>query len=97
MTKHILYIFNNELSAGYFPDTLEHAHMIFISKGNASQYNIKNCRPMSLLDIQGKLFNKVLYTCLTHHLDIHNILNDRQHGFRKNRGTHTEVPHSTRH
>ena len=91
MTKHLLYIFNNALSAGYFPDTLKHAHMIFIPKGNTSQYNIKNYRPISLLDIQGKLFDKILNTRLTHHLDRHNIHNDRQHGFRKNRGTHTAL------
>ena len=91
MTEHLLYIFNNALYTGYFPDTLKHAHMIFIPKGNTSQYNIKNYRPITLLDIQGKLFDKILNTRLTHHLDRHNINNDSQHRFRKNRSTQTAL------
>ena len=51
MIKYLLYIFNTSLSAGYFSDTLKHAHIIYIPKGNTSQYNIKNYRPISLLDL----------------------------------------------
>ena len=65
--QHLLDIVNNALDAGYFPNTLKHAHVIFIPKGNISQYNIKNHRSISLLDIQGKLFDKILNTRLTHH------------------------------
>ena len=65
--------------------------MIFIHKGNTSQYNIKNYSPIALLDIQGKLLDKILNTRLTHHIDRHNINNDRQHGFRKHRGKDTAL------
>ena len=54
MIQYLLYIFNRSISAGYFPDSLKHAWMIFIPKGNKSEYNIKNYRPISLLDIHGK-------------------------------------------
>ena len=91
MTDYLLYIFNQSLSAGYFPDSLKHARMIFLPKGNSSQYNIKNYRPISLLDIQGKLFDKILNTRFTHHIEQHNFTNTRQHGFRKHRGTHTAL------
>jgi hypothetical protein len=91
MKQHLLYIFNHSLSLGYFPDKLKHATMIFIPKGNTSQYNIINYRPISLLDIQGKLFDKILNTRLTHFLEQHNYTNSRQHGFRKIRGTHTAL------
>ena len=91
MTKYLLYIFNQSLSLGYFPDALKHANMIFIPKSNKSQYNIINYRPISLLDIQGKLLDKILNTRLTRYIDHHNINNDRQHGFRKHRGTHTAL------
>jgi hypothetical protein len=89
MTKFILYIFNHSLSTGYFPDKLKHAHMIFIPKGNTSQYNIANYRPISLIDIHSKLLDKILNTRLTLHLENNNITNIRQHGFRHHRGTHT--------
>ena len=91
MLHYLTHIFNLSLSAGYFPDSLKHATMIFIPKTQTSQHNVINYRPISLLDIQGKLFDKILNTRLTQHLNTHNIHNTRQHGFRKNRGTHTAL------
>lgn len=91
MIQYLLYIFNQCISAGYFPDSLKHAIMIFIPKPNTSQHQAKNYRPISLLDIQGKLLDKILNNRLYSHLQTHNILNPRQHGFRKYRGTHTAL------
>ena len=91
MRDYLRYIFNQAISAGYFPDTLKHANMIFIPKGNQSQHNITNYRPISLLDVHGKLLDKILNTRLTSHLSTHDLYNTRQHGFRKHRGTHTAL------
>ena len=91
MFQYLLYIFNQSISAGYFPDYLKHARMIFIPKGNKSQYNIKNYRPISLFDIPGKLLNNILTNRLTRQLELIGHTNDRQHSFRKNRGTHTTL------
>lgn len=90
--KHFLrYIFNNAISAGYFPDALKRAIMIFIPKSTGSQHDVKNYRPISLLDVQGKVLDKILNRRFTAFLEQNNILNPRQHGFRKNRGTHTAL------
>ncbi|NJL51981.1 MAG: hypothetical protein HC930_06695 [Hydrococcus sp. SU_1_0] len=91
MITHLLYIFNMAISAGYFPNTLKHAIMIFLPKANTSQHMVQNYRPISLLDIHGKLLDKILNIRLTNHLTIHDHYNTRQHGFRKNRGTHTAL------
>lgn len=91
MKLFLLYIFNNAISAGYFPDSLKQAIMIFIPKSNTSQHDIRNYRPISLLDVQGKLLDKILNARLYNHIQQNNILNIRQHGFRKNRGTHTAL------
>lgn len=91
MLKFLLYIFNNALSAGYFPDSYKHAIMIFLPKGSSSQHQVQNYRPISLLDVQGKLLDKILNQRLTHHLETNGLTNIRQHGFRKNRGTHTAL------
>ncbi|KAF2345389.1 Reverse transcriptase domain [Trinorchestia longiramus] len=55
----------------------------------------ENYRPISLLDIHGKL----LTYRLTDHLTIHNAYNKRQHGFRHGRGIHTALAtlHETLH
>ncbi|KAF2350868.1 Reverse transcriptase domain [Trinorchestia longiramus] len=62
--------------------------MIFLPKPSTSQHEIRNCRPISLLDIHGKLLDKILTYRLIDHLTIRNIYNKRQHGFRHGRGTH---------
>ncbi|KAF2345423.1 Reverse transcriptase domain [Trinorchestia longiramus] len=73
--------------------------MIFFPKPSTSQHEIKNYRPISLLDIHGKLLDKILTYRLTDHFTIHNIYNKRQHGFRHGRGTHTALAtlHETLH
>ena len=91
MLLTLLNIFNHSLSAGYFPDKLKKSNIILIPKPNKSQYSVTGYRPISLLDIHGKLFDKILNRRLTRHLDLHNIHNPDQHGFRRNRGTHTAI------
>ena len=88
--QYLLYIYNNAISAGYFPGSLKHAHMIFIPKAG-SQHSVKNYRPISLLEIHGKLLGKILNNRLIHHLNNNHIMNSRQHGFRTSRGTHTAL------
>ncbi|KAF2349357.1 Reverse transcriptase domain, partial [Trinorchestia longiramus] len=99
MLQYLLYIFNNAISARHFPIKLKHAIMIFLPIPSTSQHEIKNYCPISLLDIHGKLLDKILTYRLTDHLTIHNIYNKRQHGFRHGRGTHTALAtlHETLH
>ncbi|KAF2348211.1 Reverse transcriptase domain [Trinorchestia longiramus] len=73
--------------------------MIFLPKPSTSQHEIKNYSPISLLNIHGKLVDKILTYRLTDHLTIHNIYSKRQHGLRHGRGTHTALAtlHETLH
>ena len=91
MIRLLTRIFNLTLSLGYFPSSLKHAHMIFIPKGNTSQHKVENYRPISLLDTHGKLLDKILNNRLYNHLSLQNKHNNRQHGFRRNRGTNTAL------
>jgi hypothetical protein len=91
MIHFLIYIFNMSISAGYFPDSLKHATMIFLPKPNTSQKQVQNYRPISLLDIHGKILDKILNNRLTNYLTIHDHFNIRQHGFRRDRGTHTAL------
>ena len=91
MITNLINIFNACLSLGYFPTSLKHAIMIFIPKGLSSQHQVQNYRPISLLDIHGKILDKILNYRLTHLLEHSNTNNPRQHGFRKHRGTHTAL------
>lgn len=91
MRQYLINIFNWSLSAGYFPNPFKHAIMIFIPKGTTSQHDIKNYRPISLLEVHGKILDKILNNRLIDHLERTGTNNTRQHGFRRNRGTHTAL------
>ena len=91
MTQYLTDIFNHSLTAGYFPDIYKEATMTLIPKPGTAGTAVKDKRPISLLNIDGKLFNKILDRRLTTHLEDNNLQNDRQHGFRKNRGTQTAL------
>ena len=84
-------IYSSSIASGYFPDTLKIAKMIMIPKPNTDKKHITNYRPISLLEITAKILERLLNTKLLMHLDQHNLHNDRQHGFRPGRGTHTAL------
>ena len=91
MTQYLTDIFNHSLIAGYFPDIYKEATMTLIPKPGTAGTAVKDKRPISLLNVDGKLFDKILNRRLTTHLEDNNLQNDRQHGFRKNRGTQTAL------
>ena len=48
---------------------------------------IENYRPLSLLEVPAKILEKIISIELQQNLKDNNVLNNRQHGFRKGRGT----------
>ena len=48
-------------------------------------------RPISLLEIHGKLPGKILSKRLVRHLNAHDIMSTRQHDFRTSRGNHNAL------
>ena len=91
MTHYLITIFNLSISLGYFPKPFKKAIMILIPKTNINLHQTKNYRPISLLDIQGKILDKILNNRLNSKLQQQGKINIRQHGFRANRGTHTAI------
>ena len=70
----------------FFPDELKIAKIVPIHKGDAKNVST-NYRPISLLPILGKVFEKVIAARFLKFLDKHNILTQNQFGFRKKRST----------
>lgn len=85
--KRLKDIFNASLSAGYFPDSFKKAEMRMIVKPGKDPTRPGNYRPISLLEVPGKVFEKVMVTRLRDHLDNENLYNQGQYGFRRWRGT----------
>ena len=91
MTNFLTEIFNHSLSAGYFPNSYKHATMTLIPKAGTSGTAVKYKRPISLLNVDGKLLDKILNKRLYTFLEENSLQNERQHGFRHNRGTQTAI------
>ena len=91
MTNFLTEIFNHSLSAGYFANSYKHATMTLIPKAGTSGTAVKDKRPISLLNVDGKLLDKILNKRLYTFLEENNLQNERQHGFRYNRGTQTAI------
>lgn len=91
----LLNIYNASLSAGYFPDVFKIAKLIFIPKAEKDPKQIINYRPISLLEVTGKLFEKIINNRIRKLYEANNVYNPRQHGFRDERGTQTAIAMTT--
>ena len=56
-------------------------------KNSGERSHPKNYRPISLLPIISKLFERLIYQALTKHLELNQLLTDKQYGFRGCRST----------
>lgn len=74
---------------GYFPNIFKAAIIKLLPKPNTDHTNPINYIPISLLEVSGKVLEKIINRRLIHHLEIYDLLPNTQHGFR--RGTHSAV------
>ncbi len=63
----------------------------FIPKKDKAPSNPINYRPISLLEVPGKIFERILQSRSKTFLAEKNIFNERQHGFRTYKGTRTAI------
>ena len=87
MFVYLAHIFSAALSCGLYPDQFKSAILIFLSKPHKSRCNPANYRPISLLSIIGKIYDKILTERLSLYLDNNNLRHPHQYGFTRNRGT----------
>jgi hypothetical protein len=71
---------------GIFPDCLQYATVKPLYK-KGEKTNMNGYKPVSLLPVISKVFEKTMYNRLNHHLQIHKILATEQYGFRKGMST----------
>ena len=83
-------LFNNSLCSGIFPDVWKQALVTPIfKKGN--KYDKKNYRPITLLSLVGKCFEKIVCRQLSDFLELNMCLSNLQHGFRRIRSCKTAL------
>ena len=74
-------IFDNILLTGIFPDQWKEANVTSVHKKNDKQL-ISNYRPISLLPILAKVFERIIFKNLYNYLISNNLITKNQSGFR---------------
>ena len=81
VVKPLLIIFKNSVNEGVFPTSWKKANVTPIHKKGKKNY-IANYRPISVLPICGKIFEKILYSAIYTYFQDNDIFNVNQSGFR---------------
>lgn len=79
--------FTGCLLLGYLPPCLKTAVVVMIGKGSLPPSDPANHRPISLLNVLGKVLEKIIQTRLSTFAETAGLLPDTQSGFRSGRGT----------
>ena len=90
LSKPLTHICNLSISQGIFPEQLKIANVIPLYKSDDSM-SFNNYRPVSVLCVLSKIFEKIIYNRVTAYLEIFKILHDNQYGFRKKSSTHVAL------
>ena len=83
----VAYICNLSIVQGVFPEELKTANVLPLYKADDPML-FNNYRPVSLLTVLSKVFEKIMYNRLLNFLDTYDILFKNQFGFRKNHSTY---------
>ena len=81
------HICNLSLTEGVFPNDLKLANVVPLFKADDSML-FNNYRPVSILCVISKVFDKIMFDRLQKFLNDFNILYENQFGFRRNHSTH---------
>ena len=87
-------LFNLPLTHGKFPDQWKNATVIPLQKAG-DKSDVNNLRPVFLLPLPGKILEKLVHKKLLHFLEMNNLLDHNQGGFRPNRSTINTVAKMT--
>ena len=79
--KPLILLFENSTKSSYYPDIWKKSNIVPVHKKNDKQL-VPNFRPISLLPIFGKIFEKIIFNRIYNFLSEKNLLNHNQSGFR---------------
>ena len=75
------------LKESCFPDCWKVSLVLLVFKNVGERSTAKNCRPVSLLSVVSKVFEKLVNNRIVDHPDICGLFSDIQFGFRSSRST----------
>ena len=83
-------IFRNIITTGIFPKMWKSANVTPVHKKESKQ-TVKNDRPISLLPIFPKVFERIIFIKMYNHLISNNLITKNQSGFRPNDSVTTQL------
>ena len=83
----VINLYNKCYDEGYYPDDLKTAKVLPLFKNIGHITNLINYRPISMLPIFSKLFEKLIHQKLWKYLEENKIINENQFGFRSYHST----------
>ena len=86
----LAHLINKSLSTGIFLTSEKIAKVIPAYKSE-SKSSMNNYRPISVLPIMSKVFERIVHTQLSKYLEKHKLLSNNQYGFRNRRSTQQAV------
>jgi len=90
----LAFIFNLSIKNGTFPEKLKSSRVVSIFKSGDPQL-CDNYRPISLVSSLSKIFEKIVATQLTNHLELNKLINKHQFGFQRGLSTEHNLLHLT--
>ena len=87
-------IFNRSINSGIFPSEWKIAKVFPVYKGE-ERSNPNNYRPISVISVIAKIFEKIISDQLYNYLTINELINESQSGFRSKHSTQTALLSAT--
>lgn len=86
IAPYLAEIFNSCVREGVFPDLMKLSKIVPLFKAGEKQ-DPGNFRPVSILPVLSKIFEKILLNQMLSHFNTHSLLHNQQYGFTKGRST----------
>ena len=83
LVKPLLKIFQFSLDTSVFPNKWKKANVVPVYKNKGDKGVVKNYRPVSLLPIFGKIFEKCIFDSIYTYFEENKLFTNSQSGFRK--------------
>lgn len=86
LAPYLASLFNSCIDQGVFPDLMKHSKVIPLFK-SGDKKDPSNFRPVSVLPVLSKVFEKIVLNQMLLHFNINGLLHNQQFGFTKGRST----------
>ena len=84
-------MYDSLLALNYFPRAWKEGELVYFRKEGKPPHLPTSYRPITLLPILGKIFEKLILKRIHHYLTLSNTLSGKQHGFVERRSTETAL------